>query len=145
MTPRCRICSKPYQFPECELEAVMYPRPATPGPWGAMKGATDREKFAAWLEQDIEKTVGAGSPPTAEHGLALILLGRKEGLKVLAPFLTGTVQQKWDFMVKRLFPLSFSLTHARPGGYETERLQKWIAQNYDRLAWSDEKKAFVAR
>ena len=121
----------------------MYPRPATPGPWGSMKGGSDREKFQAWLEEEIGKTVSAGGTPTADQGLALVLLGRKEGLKVLASHLVGTTQQKWDYMLKRLFPLSFTLTHARPGGYETERLQKWIDQNYDRLTWNATKKAFT--
>lgn len=121
----------------------MYPRPATPGPWGTQKGSSDREKFEAWLEQEIGKSVGSGGAPTSEQGLALILLGRKEGLKVLVPHLAGTQQMKWDFIVKRLFPLSFSLTHARPGGYETGRLQRWVDQNYDRLRWSPEKKAFI--
>lgn len=143
MTPRCRICSKPYTFPDCELEAVMYPRPATPGPWGTMKAGSDREKFQMWLEQEIGKTVGGGGQPTVDQGLGLILLGRKEGLKVLAPHLAGTTQHKWDFMVKRLFPFNFQLTHARPGGYETERVKKWLDANYEKLKWDDTKKAFV--
>ena len=143
MTPKCRICGKPYQFPDCELEVLMYPRPATPGPWGSTKGANDREKFETWTNQQIEKAITEGKQPAVEHGLALVLMGRKEGLNVLVPLLSGTQQQKWDFMMKRLFPISFTVTHARPGGYETERLQKWMAQNFDRLRWSPEKKAFV--
>ena len=143
MTPRCRICSKPYTFPDCELETIMYPRPATPGPWGVMKAATDREKFALWLEQDIAKSVSSGGAPTPDQGVALLLLGRKEGIKVIAPHLAGTTQHKWDFMVKRLVPFNFQLTHARPGGYETERVQKWLAANYEKLKWDDIKKAFI--
>lgn len=120
----------------------MYPRAGTPGPWSTMPGADDRAKFEAWTNKQIEKAVSEGREP-GELGLNLVLLGRKEGLKILLPLLTGTQQQKWDFIVKRLFPFSFSLTHARPGGYETERLQKWIDQNFDRLRWSPEKKAYV--
>ncbi len=120
----------------------MYPRAGTPGPWGTTPGADDKAKFEAWTNKQIESAVAAGRE-TGELGLNLVLLGRKEGLKLLVPLLKGPQQQKWDFIVKRLFPFSFSLTHARPGGYETERLQKWIDQNFDRLRWSAEKKAFV--
>ena len=120
----------------------MYPRAGTPGPWGTEKGADDRTKFESWTNGQIEKAVGEGRHP-GELGLNLLLLGRKEGLKVLIPLVAGTQQQRWDFIVKRLVPFSFSLTHARPGGYETDRLQKWMNQNYDRLRWSSEKKAFV--
>jgi hypothetical protein len=120
----------------------MYPRAGTPGPWGTTPGADDKAKFEAWTMKQIEIATGKNEQP-GELGLNLILLGRKEGLKILVPLLQGTQQQKWDFIVKRLFPISFSLTHARPGGYETERLQKWITQNFDRLRWSTEKKAFV--
>ena len=120
----------------------MYPRAGTPGPWASSPGGDDKAKFEAWTNKQIEDAIGAGREP-GELGLNLILLGRKEGLKALLPLLSGTQQQKWDFIVKRLFPFSFTLTHARPGGYETERLQKWIDQNYDRLRWSAEKKAFV--
>lgn len=138
----CRICGKPYQFPECELEALMYPRAGQKGPWASAAGADDRAKFETWTNQEMEKAIGEGREP-GELGLNLILLGRKEGLKALVPLLAGTQQQKWDFIVKRLFAFSFSLTHARPGGYETERLQKWIDQNFERLRWNPDKKAYV--
>lgn len=142
--PRCRICNKEYAFPECEVEARMYAKPggALTADWAKSKGTNDREKFESWTIDNFEMATALGKD-TGELGVNMILMGHKEGLKALAPMLTGTTQQKWDFIVKRLFPISFSLTHARPGGYETERLQKWLDQNFDRLKWSDTKKAFV--
>ena len=142
--PRCRICNKEYNFPECEIEARMYVKPggALTADWAKSPGTDDRSKFESWIVNEVEMSIALGKEP-GEIGVSMILLGRKEGLKALVPLLKGTTQQKWDFMVKRLFPISFSLTHARPGGYETERLQKWVDQNFDRLKWSSEKKAFV--
>lgn len=144
MNPRCRICGKEYRFPDCELEARIYSKPggALTADWAKSPGGDDREKFANWVIGRFEESISTGQEP-GELGLDLVLLGRKEGLRALVPLLSGTTQQKWDFIVKRLFPLSFSLTHARPGGYETERLQRWVDQNFDRLRWSDEKRAFV--
>ena len=129
-------------FPDCELEALMYPRAGTKGPWERSPGEDDRAKFRSWTMAQVEQAIAEGRQP-GELGLNLILLGDKEGLRLLAPLLTGTVQQKWDFIVKRLVPFSFSLTHARPGGYETERIYKWFETNFDRLKWSDAKKAFT--
>src|SRR4051812_31286275 len=110
--PRCKICGKPYVFPDCELEVLMYPRAGTKGPWERSAGEDDRAKFRNWTLAQVEQATAEGRQP-GELGLNLILLGDKEGLRLLAPLLTGTVQQKWDFIVKRLVPFSFSLTHAR--------------------------------
>jgi len=140
--PRCKICGKPYVFPDCELETLMYPRAGTKGPWERSAGEDDRAKFRSWTMAQVEQAIGEGRQP-GELGLNLLLLGQKEGLPMLAPLLAGATQQRWDFIVKRLVPFSFSLTHARPGGYETERIQKWIATNYERMKWSDAKKAFT--
>jgi hypothetical protein len=142
MTPKCRICGNAYQFPECELESLMYPRAGQKGPWERSPGADDKAKFESWTQAQIAQAAAEGREP-GDLGLNLLLLGRKEGLKSLVPLLSGTQQQKWDFIVKRMFPFSFTLTHARPGGYETDRLKKWLDQNFERLRWSDAKKAFV--
>lgn len=143
VNPRCRICGKEYKFPECELEVRMFERPGAPaGPWAKSPGANDREKFENWSLEQFNSAVQEGREP-GELGLNMILLGHKEGLLALQPLLAGTQQVKWDFIVKRMFPFSFSLTHARPGGYESERLKKWIDQNFERLRWNADKKAFV--
>lgn len=141
--PTCRICGKPYQFPECELEQIMYLRAGAPsGPWGSAPGSDDRAKFEAWTLRQVEDRISKGEE-VGELGLNLVLLGRKEGLRALAPLLVGKEQRKWDFMLKRLFPFSFTLTHTLPNGYDNERLQKWMNQNFDRLKWSPDRKAFI--
>ena len=143
MNPRCRFCGKDYRFPECELEARMFVRPGAPaGDWAKAPGKDDQEKFENWTVAEFAKMLEGGKEP-GELGVAMILLGRKEGLLALQPMLTGLQQQKWDFIVKRMFPFSFSLTHSRPGGYETDRLKRWIDQNFGRLQWNADKKAYV--